>query len=170
MCLSKCVKRLLVGCLCITTVFCAYKNARLQSARVITSTHFKMNADTAPSERIPATESFGPFGLIRPADKADNPSITERSVKGPVNIRERWIHEKKNSDSKRSPHVSDKIIFFCQVVLIYGVVLASIINLAIDPQGKNRDLWSALLFSSIGYLLPSPTIKRSKDRPPSLPN
>lgn len=132
----------------------------------------KMTANTRQSEEIGVTESFGPFGLIRPppSQNVDTlPASRETVLDRPENIRERWIHEKRNSGQKTNIHVSKGILFFCQVILIYAVVIASIVNLALEPTGKNRDLWSALLFSSIGYLLPSPTLKSSKPKPSSLP-
>lgn len=51
-----------------------------------------------------------------------------------------------------------EIVFFVQVVLIYIVVITSIINLTLyKDDGK---LWTALLSSSIGYILPNPTLKK----------
>jgi hypothetical protein len=52
-----------------------------------------------------------------------------------------------------------EVVFFMQVILIYIVVITSILNLTLykDQSGK---LWTALLSSSLGYLLPNPTLKR----------
>ena len=51
-----------------------------------------------------------------------------------------------------------EIVFFIQVFLIYIVVITSIVNLTINKdEGK---LWTALLSSSLGYLLPNPNLKR----------
>ena len=51
-----------------------------------------------------------------------------------------------------------EIIYFCQVVLIYIVVIACLINLSL---GTGLDaLWSSLMSGSIGYLLPSPKITK----------
>ena len=53
-----------------------------------------------------------------------------------------------------------EIVFFMQVFLIYIVVITSIVNLTINKdEGK---LWTALLSSSLGYLLPNPNLKRSE--------
>jgi hypothetical protein len=59
-------------------------------------------------------------------------------------------------------HVLPKseIVFFCQIIVIYFVIITCIINLS-RGQGDSN-LWTALLSSNIGYLLPSPTIKRKK--------
>jgi hypothetical protein len=53
-----------------------------------------------------------------------------------------------------------EIVFFAQVILVYIVVIVSIVNLTI---GSDEDkLWIALLSSSIGYILPSPSLKLNK--------
>lgn len=54
-----------------------------------------------------------------------------------------------------------EIVFFCQIIIIYTVVVTSIYNLT---QGhKDGHLWTALLASSLGYILPNPKIKIQKD-------
>ena len=51
-----------------------------------------------------------------------------------------------------------EIVFFMQVFLIYIVVISSIVNLTLyKDEGK---LWTALLSSALGYLLPNPTLKK----------
>jgi hypothetical protein len=49
-------------------------------------------------------------------------------------------------------------LFFSQIIIIYTVVIACIINLSLD-NGKST-LWTALLSSCLGYLLPNPKIKK----------
>ena len=54
----------------------------------------------------------------------------------------------------------EEVVFFMQVVLIYIVVVTSIVNLTLNKdEGK---LWTALLSSSLGYLLPNPTLKKKE--------
>jgi len=53
-----------------------------------------------------------------------------------------------------------EIVFFVQVILVYIVVIVSIVNLTIGSQTDK--LWIALLSSSIGYILPSPSLKVNK--------
>ena len=48
-------------------------------------------------------------------------------------------------------------VFFSQVILIYTVVITCILNLSLTKDNSN--LWTALLSSCLGYILPSPTIK-----------
>lgn len=50
-----------------------------------------------------------------------------------------------------------EVVYFCQVILIYIVVITCIVNLTLQrDEGK---VWTALLSSCLGYLLPNPTIK-----------
>ena len=52
----------------------------------------------------------------------------------------------------------EEIVFLSQVVILYTVIVVSIYNLTVaydDPT-----LWTALLSSSLGYLLPNPSMKR----------
>ena len=48
-------------------------------------------------------------------------------------------------------------VFFSQVILIYTVVITCILNLSLTKDNSN--LWTALLSSCLGYILPSPSIK-----------
>ena len=51
-----------------------------------------------------------------------------------------------------------EIVFLCQVVVVYTVIVVSIYNLTIGYGDST--LWTALLSSSLGYLLPNPSMKR----------
>ena len=55
----------------------------------------------------------------------------------------------------------EEIVFLCQVVVLYTVILISIYNLTTGNGDSN--LWTALLSSSLGYLLPNPTFRRNGD-------
>jgi hypothetical protein len=58
--------------------------------------------------------------------------------------------------SRKMP--KSEFVFFVQVLLIYIVVITSIVNLTLNKnEGK---LWTALLSSSLGYLLPNPSLKK----------
>ena len=51
-----------------------------------------------------------------------------------------------------------EVVYLSQVILIYIVVIVALVNLSVqigDPL-----LWSTTLGSCLGYLLPSPAIKR----------
>ena len=51
-----------------------------------------------------------------------------------------------------------EIVYFCQMIVVYIVIITSIINLSMENGSK--DLWISLLSSSIGYALPSPNLKK----------
>jgi hypothetical protein len=61
---------------------------------------------------------------------------------------------------KRIPKA--EIVFFAQVCILYIVIIAAIINLTLD--NGTPTLWTALLSSSLGYLLPNPTLDKEKVR------
>jgi hypothetical protein len=50
-----------------------------------------------------------------------------------------------------------EVVFLCQVLILYTVIVVSIYNLTVESE--NSTLWTALLSSCLGYLLPNPTIK-----------
>ena len=76
---------------------------------------------------------------------------------------------------KRSPSISrsepwtlfghktqqSKVVFFSQVIILYIIIITCLVNITIES--KNFNLWSTLLASSIGYLLPSPILKNKKN-------
>lgn len=53
-------------------------------------------------------------------------------------------------------------VFFSQIILIYAVVITCILNLSLTRENSN--LWTALLSSCLGYILPSPSIKTAPQR------
>ena len=55
----------------------------------------------------------------------------------------------------------EEIVFLCQVLVLFTVILISIYNLTTGHDNSN--LWTALLSSSLGYLLPNPTLRRNGD-------
>lgn len=57
-----------------------------------------------------------------------------------------------------------EIVFFCQVLIIYTVIVTSIYNLTTNHEDGH--LWTALLSSSVGILVPNPTIKTKKNQLP----
>ena len=58
-----------------------------------------------------------------------------------------------------APNVpKEEIVFFCQVIILYTVIVVSIYNLTVGHGDST--LWTALLSSSLGYLLPNPSLKR----------
>ena len=55
----------------------------------------------------------------------------------------------------------EEIIYFCQVLMVYIVVITSIVNLCISDT--NTCMWSSLLSGSVDYLHPSPSISKKKE-------
>lgn len=53
----------------------------------------------------------------------------------------------------------NEVIFICQVVILYVVIVTCIANLSLKNGDSN--LWTALLSSSLGIMLPQPTISRN---------
>ena len=53
-----------------------------------------------------------------------------------------------------------EVVFFTQVVLIYIIIITCIFNLSRGEGDSN--LWTCLLSSSLGYLLPNPTLNSMK--------
>ena len=51
-----------------------------------------------------------------------------------------------------------EIVYFCQMVVVYIVIIISIVNLS--PENGSNELWISLLSSCIGYALPSPKLKK----------
>ena len=52
----------------------------------------------------------------------------------------------------------EEIVFFCQVIILYTVIVVSIYNLTAGYADST--LWTALQSSSLGYLPPNPSMKR----------
>ena len=52
----------------------------------------------------------------------------------------------------------EEIVFLCQIIILYTVIVVSIYNLTTGHA--DYTLWTALLSSSLGYLLPNPSMKR----------
>ena len=50
-----------------------------------------------------------------------------------------------------------KVVYFTQATILYVLIITSLVNITLES--KNLNLWSTLLASAIGYLLPSPQLK-----------
>ena len=55
----------------------------------------------------------------------------------------------------------EEIVFFCQIIILYTVIVVSIYNLTVGHGDST--LWTALLSSSLGYLFPNQLPKREDD-------
>src|SRR5271163_2162518 len=66
-----------------------------------------------------------------------------------------------STTSQKCCEPSQRQIYYCQVVAIYIIVIACIVNLSLG--GDKDTVWASVLSASLGYLLPSPKLKRSKN-------
>lgn len=51
-----------------------------------------------------------------------------------------------------------EIMYLCQLTIVFIVVVSSIVNMTLD--NGSTELWISLLSSSIGYILPNPSIDK----------
>ena len=54
--------------------------------------------------------------------------------------------------------LKEEIVFFCQVIILYTVIVVSIYHLTVGHGDST--LWTALLSSSLGFLSRDPSLKR----------
>ena len=59
-------------------------------------------------------------------------------------------------------------IFATQIIVVLVVVLSAIINLSLNKD-EHTEMWISLLCSSIGYVLPSPKLRKltENQQPPT---
>lgn len=55
---------------------------------------------------------------------------------------------------------ADLILFITQITIVSIVIIVSLINLTLNVGNKN--LWTIILTSSLGYLMPNPKLKICK--------
>lgn len=51
----------------------------------------------------------------------------------------------------------NKTTYWTQIIVIYTIIATAIIHLSL--QAPDKELWLVLLSSSLGYILPSPSLK-----------
>ena len=56
-----------------------------------------------------------------------------------------------------------EVVYFSQIIIIYMVILTCLINLTIGRGESN--LWTALLASCLGYMMPNPSINKKNYGP-----
>ena len=62
--------------------------------------------------------------------------------------------------SYASPTLDRKIVYAVQIAAIFIIIIFCLVNLTLkELSGDNEKLWVGLLGSSIGYLLPNPSLK-----------
>jgi hypothetical protein len=60
---------------------------------------------------------------------------------------------------------AEEVVFCSQLLIAYIVILVSLVNLCFNTA--NVCLWTTLASGTIGYLLPSPSLKHIKNEPVS---
>jgi hypothetical protein len=71
-------------------------------------------------------------------------------------------------DGNRSPtwclfgkeYPKSEITYFSQIIIVFIVIITSILNLSLTST--HQEIWLTLLSSSIGYVLPSPSMTQPK--------
>ena len=51
-----------------------------------------------------------------------------------------------------------EIVYFTQIILLFIIIITAVANLSLKTN--QEELWITLLCTSVGYILPSPNIKR----------
>jgi hypothetical protein len=55
----------------------------------------------------------------------------------------------------------EEIVYLCQIIGVYTIIITSIVNLSIGGR-ERTELWITLLSSAIGYLLPNPRLGQNE--------
>lgn len=87
------------------------------------------------------------------AINGDHHSTADQHSASSTSTQHQW-----NLCGQRFP--KNEVVFFGQLIILYVVILTSIINLSLDHG--DRTIWIGLLCSSLGYLLPNPSIKQQQ--------
>lgn len=72
--------------------------------------------------------------------------------------------------NKLTKDVSMTTVFITQVCLVYIVVIASLYNLTKNPDSSDGKLWTALLSSCLGILLPNPSVGGGRKKNKHVPD
>ena len=92
-----------------------------------------------------------------------NDSFTSNDIAPPIPVGQSPVYGGQASPwtvlGRRIPR--SEMVYFTQVIMCYIVILVCIGNLSFANGDSN--LWTALLSSTLGYLLPSPTMKTYKN-------
>jgi len=70
------------------------------------------------------------------------------------------IDQKETQEWSCEHTTKDCIVYISQLTVCLIIIITSIINLTLDYT-SNRETWLVLLSSCLGYLLPSPTLKKN---------
>ena len=54
----------------------------------------------------------------------------------------------------------NEVVYLTQILGLYTIIITSIVNLSIHQE--HREVWIGLLSSCLGFLLPNPSLKKSR--------
>jgi hypothetical protein len=55
----------------------------------------------------------------------------------------------------------DCVVYISQLSVCLIVIITAIVNLSLSNNDKNQSVWLVLLSSCLGYILPSPSMKKN---------
>jgi hypothetical protein len=61
----------------------------------------------------------------------------------------------------------DEVVYCCQLIAAFLVIIVGLLNVTFTDN--NTGLWSTLISGALGYLLPSPRIRRDESLLPDPP-
>lgn len=82
--------------------------------------------------------------------------VEDNSREDPVIVPETTCGCSKCDSFDEKPIKQKVILYSCQMIIIFIVVVAAILNLSLD--NGNKIMWTSLLSSTLGYVLPSPKL------------
>ena len=57
----------------------------------------------------------------------------------------------------------EQVIYFSQILIVYTVIIAAIVNLSLSAEVPTcSSIWASILSGSVGYVLPAPKIRKRK--------
>lgn len=82
-----------------------------------------------------------------------HPNLTRGSMKAKLDM----------SESFRCVFTPQNILFLAQILCILITVCVALLNLTLNRGSRDDHLWSAVLSSSLAFMMPSPKLKLNKD-------
>lgn len=55
---------------------------------------------------------------------------------------------------------NSEIVYFCQMIVVYIIIITSVVDLSL--RNGSSELWIPLHSSTIGYILPNPSLRQEK--------
>ena len=156
------------------TLFSPYQNSGVQMS--LSNQDYIINIGptgaTDNSKNVEVDQDYRPTGAT---DNSKNVEVDHKSLflccccPEEEHHEDNCVGEEKNKESCNCYTNFSAVTYYAQLIAISIVILSSLVNLSF-LNSDNDKLWGNLLYSCIGYLLPSPTLikhdkhsKHSKD-------